>query len=344
MSRDSTPATLVTGAAGFIGYHLTRRLIDIGHNVVGMDNLNDYYDINLKGERLKSLKETSSFSFVEGDIASQEDVDAVFETHRPALVVNLAAQAGVRYSLKNPRAYIQSNIVGFSNVLEASRRFGVSHLMYASSSSVYGGNTKVPFSETDPVDHPVSLYAATKRSNELMADTYSHLYGIPATGLRFFTVYGELGRPDMAYFSFSEDYFNGRAIRMFNNGDTANDLRRDFTYVGDVIESLVRLATRPPEGARPHRILNIGGSRPVSLTEFVATLEKALSTAAGAPIVFDKIFEGPKPGDVHTTFADNAALREIIGYVPETSLETGIQKFADWYLGYRKSGRRETQH
>lgn len=326
--------TMVTGAAGFIGYHLSRSLIASGRIVLGLDNLNDYYDVSLKQDRLRALSEFSNFSFVQCDISSAEMVNATFREWQPTSVFNLAAQAGVRYSLENPNAYIQSNLVGFANILEACRHFGVGHLMYASSSSVYGGNSKVPFSETDPVEHPVSLYAATKRSNELIADTYAHLYGIPSTGLRFFTVYGELGRPDMAYYSFTQNYFNGLPIRLFNNGDTSNDLSRDFTYVGDVIESLSRLADKPPEGPRPHRILNVGGSRPISLTNFVATLEAALTKASGKNVVFDKIFEGAKPGDVHTTFADNAALREVIGYVPETALGEGLQKFADWYVGH----------
>lgn len=328
--------TLVTGAAGFIGYHLSHSLVKSGHIVVGMDNLNDYYEVELKRHRLHALSQDTRFSFVEGDISSESDLNSVFRDWRPGKVVNLAAQAGVRYSLENPGAYIQSNIVGFANILEACRHFGVEHLMYASSSSVYGGNLKVPFSETDPVNHPVSLYAATKRSNELMADTYAHLYGVPTTGLRFFTVYGEMGRPDMAYFSFTRDYFNGVPIRLFNNGNSSNDLSRDFTYVGDVVCSLERLATKPPQGPRPHRVLNIGGSNPVSLTKFVQTLEQALSKAAGSKVRFDKIFEGAKPGDVHTTFADNGALREVIGYVPETPLREGLQKFADWYLAYHR--------
>lgn len=331
LNRD---VTLVTGAAGFIGYHLSKSLINSGHTVVGLDSLNDYYDVTLKRDRLRMLSGNPRFAFVERDISRAEELNATFSEWRPKLVINLAAQAGVRYSLENPSAYIQSNIVGFANVLEACRHFSVEHLMYASSSSVYGGNVKVPFSEDDPVEHPVSLYAATKRSNELMADTYSHLYGVPTTGLRFFTVYGELGRPDMAYYSFTRNYFSGLPIRVFNSGLTSNDLSRDFTYVGDVVESLRMLAGRPPHGPRPHRILNVGGSKPVTLTDFVATLEASLSRATGTSVVFDKIFEGTKPGDVHTTFADNSALRAVIGFVPETALEDGLRKFADWYVSY----------
>ncbi|MBB0996447.1 NAD-dependent epimerase/dehydratase family protein [Dietzia maris] len=331
---NNANVVLVTGAAGFIGYHFSKSLVDAGHTVAGLDNLNDYYDIALKRDRVRTLAENPKFHFVEGDISRADELSAAFSEWRPAVVINLAAQAGVRYSLENPSAYIQSNIVGFANVLEACRQFGVNHLMYASSSSVYGGNVKVPFSESDPVEHPVSLYAATKRSNELMADTYSHLYGIPATGLRFFTVYGEMGRPDMAYYSFSKNYLDGRPIRLFNNNDPANDLSRDFTYVSDVIESLMRLVAKPPSGALPHRILNVGGSQPVSLTSFVATLERALSRAAADDIKFEKIFESIKPGDVRTTFADNAALRSVIGYVPETTLEDGLQRFADWFVSY----------
>lgn len=325
---------LVTGAAGFIGYHFSKKLLEYGHRVVGVDNLNDYYEVSLKQGRLHELEQNRSFTFVHADISQGAEIDSVFQSWKPSVVVNLAAQAGVRYSLENPSAYIQSNLVGFANILESCRHTGVRHLMYASSSSVYGGNVKVPFGESDPVDHPVSLYAATKRSNELMAGTYSHLYGIPCSGLRFFTVYGEWGRPDMAYFSFARNYLEGKPIRLYNNGQTANDLSRDFTYIGDVVESLVRLTSLPPEGERPHRIVNVGGSNPVTLTKFVSALESALSISAGYPVVFDKRYEGIKPGDVPQTYADNTLLREIIGYAPETVLEDGLQKFSDWFVAY----------
>lgn len=251
-------------------------------------------------------------------------------------MINLAAQAGVRYSIENPDVYIQSNIIGFYNILEACRHYPVDHLIYASSSSVYGANKKVPFEETDFVDNPVSLYAATKKSNELMAHTYSHLYKIPATGLRFFTVYGPMGRPDMAYFGFANKYFAGEPIRIFNNGDFEHDLYRDFTYIDDIVEGIVRLLSNPPEGKVRHKVYNIGNNNPEKLMVFIETLEKAFSKSLGREVVFDKIFEPIKPGDVPATYASTKQLQEAVGFKPKTPIEVGLQKFADWYVDYYK--------
>ena len=327
---------LVTGAAGFIGHYLSRVLLEQGWRVVGLDNLNDYYDVGLKRSRLDLLLPVPGFTFVEADLADKERLMEVFAEHRPQIAVNLAAQAGVRYSLENPDSYIRSNIVGFFHILEACRRYPVGHLVFASSSSVYGANKKTPYSETDFCDHPVSLYAATKKSNELMAYTYSHLYGIPATGLRFFTVYGPLGRPDMAYFSFTRQYFAGKPVHIFNNGDFAHDLYRDFTYIDDIVEGVRKLLTCPPgrEAGAPCRILNIGNNRPEKLMTFVETLERCLSRATGRSVVFDKIFEPLKPGDVPATYADTDRLEEVVNFRPSTPIETGLQKFADWYVRY----------
>lgn len=288
---DTTKTYLVTGAAGFVGYFLSKHLLDNGCTVIGLDNLNDYYDVNLKHERLNRLKPYSKFTFIKGDISDKDFILRLFEEHRPAFVANLAAQAGVRYSIENPDAYMQSNVIGFYNVLEACRQYPVEHLVYASSSSVYGSNKKVPFEETDFVDHPVSLYAATKKSNELMAHTYSHLYKISATGLRFFTVYGPLGRPDMAYFGFADRYFNNQAIKIFNNGDFENDLYRDFTYIDDIVEGIERLMSHPPEGEVQHKVYNIGNNNPEKLMTFIQTLESALTNALGREVQFDKQFE-----------------------------------------------------
>jgi len=325
---------LVTGAAGFIGCFLAKRLLEQGCRVIGIDNLNDYYDVRLKAARLELLTPFEKFTFIKGDIADKAMVMASFDQYRPNIVVHLAAQAGVRYSIDHPDAYIQSNIVGFFNILEACRNYPVDHLVYASSSSVYGANKKVPFAETDFVDHPVSLYAATKKSNELMAHAYSHLYRIPATGLRFFTVYGPMGRPDMAYFSFTDKYFAGEPIRIFNNGDFANDLYRDFTYIDDIVEGVVRLLGHPPVGAVPQQIFNMGNNSPEKLMTFIETLEKCLSRAVGRAVVFEKIFEPIKAGDVPATYADTSLLEEEIGFKPETEIEAGLQRFADWYVGY----------
>ncbi|TDK62103.1 SDR family NAD(P)-dependent oxidoreductase [Bacillus salipaludis] len=327
---------LITGAAGFIGYFLARRLLEQGCRVIGLDNLNDYYDVNLKKDRLEKLRNYEQFIFMKGDISDKEAVFGAFETHEPHIVVNLAAQAGVRYSIENPDVYIQSNLIGFYNILEACRHHPVDHLVYASSSSVYGANEKVPFTETDFVDHPVSLYAATKKSNELMAYTYSHLYKIPVTGLRFFTVYGPMGRPDMAYFGFTQKYFAGEPIRIFNNGDVENDLYRDFTYIDDIVEGLVRLLEVPPmaDGGVPHTVFNIGNHRPEKLMDFIETLEKALGRTLGREVLFKKVFEPIKPGDVPATFASTDRLEKAVGFKPSTSIEEGLQKFTDWYCEY----------
>lgn len=333
---DITKTFLITGAAGFIGYSLARRLLEQGCRVYGIDNLNDYYDVRLKQARLELLKAFDKFAFIQGDIADADLMNRTFTTIRPDIVVHLAAQAGVRYSIENPSAYIQSNILGSFNILEACRHHPVGHLVYASSSSVYGANAKVPFAESDFVDHPLSLYAATKKSNELMAYTYSHLYGIPATGLRFFTVYGPLGRPDMAYFSFTQKYFAHSPIRIFNNGDFSHDLYRDFTYVDDIVEGIGRLLCNAPvaAGAVPHRVFNIGNNRPEKLMVFIETLERCLSRATGRPVVFDKVFEPLKPGDVPATYASTELLEAAVGFKPATSIETGLQRFADWYVEY----------
>lgn len=328
---------LVTGAAGFIGFFLAQRLLEQGCRVIGLDNINDYYDLGLKYARLAKLEPFENFTFIKGDIADKSLVMETFKRYKPHVAVNLAAQAGVRYSLENPDAYIQSNIIGFYNILEACRYQPVDHLVYASSSSVYGANKKVPFAESDFVDHPVSLYAATKKSNELMAHTYSHLYKIPATGLRFFTVYGPMGRPDMAYFGFANQYFKGEPIRIFNNGDVEHDLYRDFTYIDDVVEGVVRLLNRPPaEGsaAAAHRVFNIGNNSPVRLMKFIEALENALGQAFGRNVEFEKIFEPIKPGDVPATYAAIDLLYQEVGFKPVTPIEEGLQQFAEWYAGY----------
>ena len=330
------PCILVTGAAGFIGYHLSMRLLAEGRRVVGIDNMNDYYDVGLKEARLARLMESDRFVFRRLDIADKQALLELFRERRPGVVVHLAAQAGVRYSIEHPDTYIWSNLVGFFNILEACRKEPVSHLLYASSSSVYGANRKVPFEETDRVDRPVSLYAATKASNELMAHTYSHLYGIPATGLRFFTVYGPYGRPDMSYFQFTDLYFAGKPVRLYNNGDFENDLYRDFTYVDDVVKGIARLLPKPPEGAPPHKVYNIGNHSPVKLMAFVAALERCLGRSLGREVVFDKVFEPMKPGDVPATYASTDALREAVGFAPETPLEDGLQRFTDWYVDFYK--------
>lgn len=328
---------LVTGAAGFIGAHLCRRLLSTSTDaIVGLDNMNEYYDVGIKENRLQMLSEADvdgRFEFVRGDIADEALVNELFEEHRFDVVVNLAAQAGVRYSIENPRAYIDSNLIGFFNILEACRHYPVKHLMYASSSSVYGGNEKVPYAESDPVDHPVSLYAATKKSNELMAHAYSKLYGIPCTGLRFFTVYGPAGRPDMAYFKFTDRIVRGEPIQIYNMGD----MRRDFTYVDDIVEGVARVMDKVPEdcgtGAR-YKVYNIGGSQPVGLLDFVETLERVL--------VEEGVVAGPtehqllpmQPGDVYQTYADGTELERDFGFVPKVPLEAGLREFARWYKGY----------
>src|SRR5699024_9331069 len=326
----------ITGAAGFIGFYLAKSLLERGCQVIGIDNMNDYYDVQLKQARLEQLEPYDSFTFIEADISDKERLMEVFETHKPNVVVNLAAQAGVRYSLENPDVYVQTNLIGFYNVLEACRFHPVDHLIYASSSSVYGANKKVPFEETDFVDNPVSLYASTKKSNELMAHTYSHLYNIPATGLRFFTVYGPMGRPDMAYFGFTDKYFANEPIMIFNNGDFENDLYRDFTYIDDIVTGIERLLSNPPSGEEraAHRVFNIGNNNPEKLMTFIGALEDALGNALGRNVEFEKIYEPIKAGDVPATYASTDLLQKAVGFKPETSIEDGLQKFADWYVEY----------
>lgn len=339
---------LVTGAAGFIGAFLCKRLVeDGGWEIVGLDNLNSYYDPGIKRARLDMLHDADAdgrFTFVRGDLCDAALVERLFAEHQFDVVVNLAAQAGVRYSIENPRAYIESNVVGFFNILEACRHHPVKHLVYASSSSVYGGNKKVPFSEGDMVDSPVSLYAATKKSNELMAAAYSKLYSIPATGLRFFTVYGPMGRPDMAYFGFTDKLLRGESIKIFNMGDC----KRDFTYVEDIVEGVSRVMANPPavemgEDGLPmaaHRVYNIGNSDPVQLLEFVDTLQRVLVEEGVLPSGYD--FEAHRelvpmqPGDVPVTYADTSALERDTGFRPATPLEDGLREFARWYKGYYK--------
>lgn len=325
-------AVLVTGGAGFIGFHLSRRLLEKGMQVVGFDNLNDYYDVSLKESRLEILKAYPNYRFVKGNLAQEDQLNAVFEAYRPEIVVNLAAQAGVRYSIDNPRAYIDSNIVGFFNVLEACRHYPVRHLLYASSSSVYGNQKKTPFSTRDNVDRPISLYAATKKSDELMAYTYAHLYGIAATGLRFFTVYGPYGRPDMAYFKFADRIAQGQPIQVYNGGD----MYRDFTYVDDIVTGMETMLCRPPkpdgDGVR-HKVYNIGNNRPEKLMDFIAALERALGKQA------KKEFLPMQPGDVYQTFADVDDLMQDFGFKPAIGIEEGLNRFADWYKGYYKNPR-----
>ena len=331
---------LVTGAAGFIGFHLSRRLLERGTPVVGFDNVNPYYDPSLKRARIAQLQATaqrsgSSFQLIEAHLEDRQAVEAAFAIHKPQKVVNLAAQAGVRYSIENPAAYIQSNLVGFGHILEGCRHHGIDHLVYASSSSVYGGNTNLPFSEHQGVDHPVSLYAASKKANELMAHTYSHLYGLPATGLRFFTVYGPWGRPDMALFLFTKAMLAGEPIQVFNNGQMV----RDFTYIDDIIESLVRLLDKPaapdpafnpeaPDPATswaPHRVFNIGNSNPIPLMTYIEAVENALGITA------TKTFLPMQPGDVPATAADTAALEAWTDFKPNTPVSEGVGRFVAWY-------------
>lgn len=318
---------LVTGAAGFIGFHLCRRLLERGEDVVGIDNLNDYYPVSLKLARLGELEPYVNFRFIRCDIADRRELPALFDHNCFDTVVNLAAQAGVRYSLENPFAYVDSNLVGFVNILECCRHNNVRHLVYASSSSVYGGNEKVPFSEDDMVDAPVSLYAATKKSNELMASCYTKLYGFAASGLRFFTVYGPWGRPDMAPMLFADAITHGRPIKIFNNGD----MLRDFTYVDDIVEGVLRVMNHlPSEGqdGRRHSVYNIGCSQPVHLMDFVSEMEQALGIEAV------KEFLPMQPGDVYQTYADTSRLQKEIGYKPSVSLHDGIAEFIEWYRMY----------
>ena len=332
LSKDKV--YLITGVAGFIGFNVAKKMSEQGCKVIGIDNLNDYYDVELKHKRLNQIKKFDSFNFIQGDISDKNIIQTLFEKHAPSVVIHLAAQAGVRYSIDNPDAYIQSNIIGFFNILEACRFHPVDHLIYASSSSVYGSNKKVPFEESDFVDHPVSLYAATKKSKELMAHTYSHLYKSPSTGLRFFTVYGPMGRPDMAYFGFTDKFFNGESIKIFNNGDFENDLYRDFTYIDDIVEGIVRLIDHPPVEDVPSAVFNIGNNNPEKLMVFIGTLEKCLSKSLNREVVFDKVFEPIKPGDVPATYASTDLLQKAVGFKPKTSIEEGLQQFTDWYVDY----------
>jgi UDP-glucuronate 4-epimerase len=318
---------LLTGAAGFIGFHLANALLDAGITVIGVDNLNSYYPVTLKKDRLKKLQARNGFSFHQVDIADHEALRAVDGANEADAVVHLAAQAGVRYSLENPFAYAQSNLLGHLSVLELVRHSPKKpHLVYASSSSVYGANSKAPFSEEDRVDNPVSLYAATKRSGELLSESYSRLYGMSQIGLRFFTVYGPWGRPDMAYWSFAQNILEGKPIRVFNNGD----LQRDFTYIDDIVAGIVSVALNQPAGGQPalHRIYNIGNNRPVRLMRFIEILEDAIGRKA------EKVFETMQPGDVHATYANIDALARDYGFAPRTRLEEGIPRFVEWYRAY----------
>ena len=345
---------LVTGAAGFIGSNLVKALFrkNCGETIVGIDNMNDYYDPRLKDERLKQLQEYEGFVFIKGNIADRQFVEKIFAEYKPSTVVNLAAQAGVRYSITNPDAYIESNIIGFYNILEACRHSysqyegGVQHLVYASSSSVYGSNKKIPYSTDDKVDNPISLYAATKKSNELMAHSYSKLYNIPSTGLRFFTVYGPAGRPDMAYFGFTDKLVRGEKIQIFNYGNC----RRDFTYVDDIVEGVMRVMEKAPEKTvgedglplPPYAVYNIGNNQPENLLDFVDILQQELVRAGVLPEDYD--FESHKelvpmqPGDVPVTYADTSALERDFGFKPSTPLREGLRAFAEWYKGYYFNG------
>lgn len=323
-------AILVTGAAGFIGFHVSQALLARGETVVGIDSINDYYDVNLKHARLAVLAEgphATRFKFERLDICDAPGIDALFPRHDIDRVVHLAAQAGVRYSIENPRAYIESNIVGYFNVLEASRVARVSHFVYASSSSVYGNNKKVPYAVTDSVDHPVSLYAATKKADELMAHVYSHLHGLPTTGLRFFTVYGPWGRPDMSPFIFAKAIFAGEPVRLFNYGKHS----RDFTYIDDIVEGVMRAFDKPPageEGSAPYAVYNIGNHRPVNLEDYVKIFERAIGKKANVELA------PMQPGDVESTFADITDMQERFGYQPATPIESGVARFIDWYRNY----------
>ena len=331
---------LVTGAAGFIGMHVCERLLARGDEVIGVDNLNDYYEVALKEARLARLTPNPRFKLSRLDIADREGIADLFAAERPQRVINLAAQAGVRYSLQNPHAYVDSNVVGFVNLLEGCRHSGVEHFVYASSSSIYGGNERMPFSEHDNVDHPVSLYAATKKANELMAHTYSHLYGLPTTGLRFFTVYGPWGRPDMALFLFTKAILEGKPIDVFNHGN----MQRDFTYVDDIVEGVIRVMDRnaavnaeydpisadPATSNAPYRVFNIGNNNPVQLLDFIGAIEKALGMPA------EKRLLPLQDGDVPATYADTALLNDWVGFVPATPIQEGVSRFIAWYRDYYK--------
>lgn len=329
---------LVTGAAGFIGFHVSQRLLAAGHQVVGIDNLNDYYDVNLKHARLDLIKADSGFTFIEMDLADRDAIASLFDQHTFQRVIHLGAQAGVRYSIENPHAYADSNLIGHLNILEGCRHHKIEHLLYASSSSVYGLNRKMPFSTEDSVDHPVSLYAATKKANELMSHTYSHLYQLPTTGLRFFTVYGPWGRPDMALFKFTWAMIAGEAIDVYNQGQ----MKRDFTYIDDIAEAIVRLQDvipqqddnwtvetgSPATSSAPYRVYNIGNSQPVTLMNYIEAIEKALGITA------KKNLMPMQPGDVLETSADTEALYKAIGFKPQTGVEEGVKNFVDWYRDF----------
>lgn len=331
---------MVTGAAGFIGYHVSRRLLERGDEVIGVDNLSDYYDVSLKQDRLAQIKDLPDFTFHKQDLSEREPVAKLFSEVNPQRVIHLAAQAGVRYSLENPHAYVDSNLVGFMNILEGCRHNDIEHLVFASSSSVYGANTRTPFSVHDNVDHPLSLYAASKKANELMAHTYSHLYDIPATGLRFFTVYGPWGRPDMALFKFTKAILAGEPIDVYNEGHH----QRDFTYIDDIVEGVVRVADTipvvnpdwngndpdPGTSSAPYRLYNIGNHSPVQLMDFIAAVEAALGRKA------EKRMLPMQPGDVPATYADVADLTRDVGFSPDTPIQTGIERFVDWYKNYYK--------
>jgi UDP-glucuronate 4-epimerase len=329
---------LVTGAAGFVGFHLSKRLLALDYHVIGVDNLNDYYDVHLKKDRLRILKKHPHFEFYKLDISNREPLNQIFENNSINIVINLAAQAGVRYSLENPHAYVHSNLDGFINILEACRHYSPEHLIYASSSSVYGANYNIPFSTKDSVDHPVSLYAATKRANELMAHTYSHLFKLPTTGLRFFTVYGPWGRPDMAYYSFTKHILEENPIKVFNNGN----LLRDFTYIDDIVEPIIRLLDKPPKynsnwdkaypnpssSYAPYKIYNLGNNKPVKIMDFIHVLERLIGKKAKIE------FLPMQPGDVKETYADISELQTNVGFHPATTIETGLSHFVDWYKKY----------
>lgn len=337
---------LVTGVAGFIGSNLARELLKTGETVVGIDNLNDYYDVNLKLFRLEDLNKYGNFTFLKCDIADKQALIQIFDEYKFDVVVNLAAQAGVRYSITNPDAYIQSNLIGFYNILEACRNYPVKHLVYASSSSVYGSNKKVPYSTEDKVDNPVSLYAATKKSNELLAHAYAKLYNIPCTGLRFFTVYGPAGRPDMAYFSFTNKLIKGEKIKIFNYGNC----KRDFTYIDDIVDGIIKVIYKAPSKQNgndglpipPYKIYNIGNNHPENLLDFVKILQEELIRAKVLPSDYDfdshKELVAMQPGDVPITYADTSALEKDFGFKPSTSLRTGLRKFAEWYYEYYVKG------
>ena len=322
---------LVTGVAGFIGMHVAARLLQAGHSVAGIDNLSSYYDVRLKEARLKELEPHPNFSFTKMDLAGREAVEALFASRKFERVIHLAAQAGVRYSLENPHVYVEANLVGFTNILEACRRYPVKHLVYASSSSVYGANKKLPFSVQDNVDHPISLYAASKKANELMAHAYSHLFQIPTTGLRFFTVYGPWGRPDMALFLFTKAILSGEPINVFNHGD----MRRDFTYIDDIVEGVLLVADRPPApgdssspSGAPYKLYNIGNHSPVELMKMIAVLEKCLGKTARKNML------PMQPGDVPATYADVDDLMRDTGFRPDTPIEVGVERFVRWYQSY----------